>query len=209
MGGTGSGSWQRGKSTTNSARSLDVRQMKRDRVLTPGKAVDLTWTQNGEISATIRTRAAPDRLTLNYRHKRNGEWKQFDYPVYLEQTGCNLGGQRTWFRCPASGCGRRVAILYIGTAGIFACRHCYNLAYACQRESVEDRTARRANTIKRRLGWKQGVLNLVGGKPKGMHWKTFDRLRAIHDALAGQVLAGLAAGLGMMDSPSNTLRPSQ
>jgi hypothetical protein len=199
MGGTGSGRWQSGRRTTNGTRSLDVRQMQRDRVLTSGRTVDLTWTQNGEIAASIQARAEPDRLTLNYRHKRNGEWKQMDYPIHLDWTGCNLGGRRAWFLCPASGCGRRVAILYIGAAGIFACRHCYKLAYACQRETVEDRVARRANTIKRKLGWKPGVLNPVGGKPKGMHWKTFDRMRARHDALAGKVLASLAAELGMIN----------
>ena len=38
------------------------------------------------------------------------------------------------FICPAAGCGRRVAILYRG--GIFACRHCYRLAYASSREDA-------------------------------------------------------------------------
>jgi hypothetical protein len=43
----------------------------------------------------------------------------------------------TWFICPAVGCGRCVAILYGG--GIFACRHCYRLAYASSREEAGGR----------------------------------------------------------------------
>jgi hypothetical protein len=49
-----------------------------------------------------------------------------EYPVRLEWTGCNLGGRRAWFLCPAQGYGRRVAILFRGS--IFACRHCHKTA---------------------------------------------------------------------------------
>jgi hypothetical protein len=102
-----------------------------------------------------------------------------EYPVYLEWKGLHFSGRRTWFLCPAGVYGRRVAILYGGA--IFACRRCHQLAYQCQRETADDRATRRANTIRRRLGWKPGFLNGEGGKPKGMHWRTFDRLRAEHD----------------------------
>ena len=53
--------------------------------------------------------------------------------VRIVRTPCRLGGSRAWFICPAVGCGRRVAILYGG--GIFACRHCYDLAYDSSRNS--------------------------------------------------------------------------
>jgi hypothetical protein len=33
------------------------------------------------------------------------------------------------------------------------------------------------------MGWEAGILN-GGGKPKGMHWKTYQRLKSRHDALA-------------------------
>ena len=89
-------------------------------------------------------------------------------------------------------CTRRrvqVAILYGG--GIFACRHCYRLAYASQREGADDRALRRADTIRRRLGWKPGILNGLGDKPKGMHWRTFERLTSDHEAFAERSLAGM------------------
>ena len=109
--------------------------------------------------------------------------------MWLDWTPCNLGGQRPWFRCPARGCGRRVAILYGGA--IFACRHCYRLAYPSQRETADDRAARRADSIRERLGWEPGILNGPGLKPKGMHWRTFKRLKAEHDAFVAESLAGM------------------
>ena len=90
-------------------------------------------------------------------------------------------------------------LLYIGSAGIFACRHCYRLAYASQRETADDRAMRRADTIRRRLGWDAGIANLKGSKPKGMHWRTFERLNARHDAFAEASFIGMAAKLGIVN----------
>jgi len=76
------------------------------------------------------------------------------YPVRLDWTACNFGGERTWFLCPTMGCGRRVAILYGGE--IFACRHCYQLTYPANEKPTTTE--------------QQGILNPKGWqKPKGMH----------------------------------------
>ncbi len=112
----------------------------------------------------------------------------------LDWTPCHLDGQRPWFRCPARGCSRRVAILYGG--GIFACRQRYRLAYPSQRENWDGRARQRADRIRARLGWEPGILNGNGLKPKGMHWRTFARLSAEHDALVEQSLAGMAVRFG-------------
>jgi hypothetical protein len=66
--------------------------------------------------------------------------------------------------------------------------------------------ARRANTIRRRLRWQPGILNGMGGKPKGMHWKTFQRLTALHKAHASRALAGIAASLGLSEAQPVSLR---
>ncbi len=109
----------------------------------------------------------------------------------------NLGGKRPWFLCPARGCGKRVAVLYGGA--IFACRHCHQLAYPSQRGAGYDRAARRADKIRARLGWKLGILNPKGWeKPTGMHWCTFERLNAEHDAFVAKSLAGITKHLGML-----------
>jgi hypothetical protein len=90
-----------------------------------------------------------------------------------------------------------VAVLY-GSGELYACRQCYQLAYSCQRETADDRAARRADRIRRRLGWPVGILNPSGGKPKGMRWRTFQRLSAKHEAFVGESLAGMARRLGIM-----------
>ena len=199
MGGFGSGRGQGGKDTTSNMRPLDVRRLQRDGLLAPGRAFGWHWSRNGEEVASVQMRTEVDRVTLNYRSRSyGGEWQAMEYPVRLEWTPCSYGGARAWFRCPAQGCGRRVAKLYLGSA-IFACRHCHQLAYECQRETDDDRAARRADTIRKRLGWEAGILNGEGDKPKGMHWRTFGRLKAEHDAYVGVSLAGMAERFGILE----------
>lgn len=173
---------------------MDVRYLHRNGMLTAGYAGKLNWLRHDEIVASIHIRAERDRLILSYRCRSYGiEWRDMEYAVELDWSACHYGGQRPWFLCPA--CGRRVAMLYIGSAGVFACRHCYDLAYASQRERPEDRMARRADLIRKHLQWKSGILNLDGGKPKGMHWQTYWRLKTLHDAYVYRSLTGMHARL--------------
>lgn len=204
MGGFGSGRGQRGKDTTSDMQALDIRKLQRDGLLTTGRAWTSTWTRNGKEVASIQMRTEVERLILSYRSRSNGgEWNAMEYPVRLEWTGCNLGGRRAWFRCPAQGCGRRVAKLFGGS--IFACRHCHKLNYQCQRETDDDRAARRADKIRERLKWDAGILNGPGWKPKGMHWRTFKRLTAEHDAFVSVSLAGIAQRLGLFEDRLNAM----
>jgi len=108
----------------------------------------------------------------------------------LDWTACTYGGYRAWFLCPD--CGRRVALLYLPSYGGAFCRHCLDLVYNSQRETKEDRAIRRYNKIRRRLGWKPGFLNGEGGKPRGMHWRTFWLLRFQHATAAYESVAGFA-----------------
>ena len=214
MGGMNSGRRdQGGKDTTGDCKSLDVRYLQRDGLLTAGRSFSLNWTRNGEKVASIQVRTEADRVSLDYRHQRGGgEWKSQNYPVRLEWTPCNYGGARAWFICPAQGCGRRVAKLYLGGA-IFACRHCYRLAYSSQRESTDDRATRRADKIRDRLKWEPGILNGHGIKPKGMHSHTYQRLTIKHDAHVGislnimqQRLRMIEASLGGIGEDLNLFR---
>ena len=211
MGGMNSGRRdQGGKKTTEDCRSLDVRKFQRDGLLKNGKSFGWNWTRNGEKMASIQVQVKDNRVILDYRHQWNGsEWKNQNYPVLLEWTPCNYGGLRAWFKCPASGCGRRVAKLHLGSAGIFACRHCYQLAYASQRENADDRATRQAAKIRDRLGWQPGILNGPGDKPKGMHWRTYQRLVIEHDTSVNQSLAWMAKRLdhvqGVLDNIGLTL----
>jgi hypothetical protein len=199
MGGFGSGR-QGGKRCTDDMRPLDVRKINRAKLLTPGRWFSWRWTRNGETTGTIDLRVEADQVVLDYRnrsaHHNSGEWESMSYPVRLDWTPCTMGGQRVWWRCPGIGCGRRVAVLYGGR--VFACRYCHDLAYRSQREAVDDRAIRRADTIRRRLGWEPGILHGNGWKPKGMHWRTFERLQVSHAAHFNAALAGMAAKLGVL-----------
>jgi hypothetical protein len=201
MGGIGSGRGNKGgKDTTSAHRSLDARYLQREGLLTPGRSCVLTLIRNGETESSIGLRTEAGRVILTYRHQSGGsDWRPMEYPVRLDWTPCTFGGERAWFLCPADGCGQRVARLYVGGAGIFACRHCYQLAYACQRETADDRAGRRADKIRDRLGWEPGILNGPGGKPKGMHWRTFERLTAQHEAFVGVSLAWIATRLRLLE----------
>lgn len=174
MGGYGSGR-QGGKRTTNGMWRLDVHYLHRHGMLTPGRVSDLSWSRNGERLASIGVWAEAGRVILKYRSRpRGGEWEDKEYPVPLEWTDCHFGGQRPWFLCPC--CYRRVAVLYGGS--IYACRHCHNLVYDCQRADEHSRLLGRAQKIQRRLGW-DGPHGWR--KPKGMHQRTFDRLVREHE----------------------------
>ena len=199
MGGFGSGR-QGGGRCTDDMHALDVRKIQRRGLLRPGLSLTWQWTCNEKTIATIRLQVEADRVVLDYRnqsvHTNGGAWEPMNYAVGLDWTPCALGGQRVWWRCPAVGCGRRVAVLLGGR--VFACRQCNRLAYRSQRETTDDRATRRADAIRRRLGWDAGILNGNGLKPKGMHWRTFERLQREHDAHVSAALAGMAAKLGLL-----------
>jgi len=199
MGGIGSGRrWHYDASdTTDGYRMLDVRRWQRDGLLTPGHAFNWQWSRDGETLASIQVKSESGQLILTYRHRSDGrDWKDQNYPVRLDWTHCNFGGKRPWFLCPARGCGRRVAILYGG--GIFACRHCYQLVYPSQWENSGNRAARRADRIREKLGWEPGILTGNGWKPKGMHWKTFNRLTTQHEAFVAESLSAMNQLFGKM-----------
>jgi len=70
------------------------------------------------------------------------------------------------------------------------------LALSSQRENVFNRQTRRAEKIRAKLGWKPGILNGDGAKPKGMCWRTFEWLSVEHDELVNQSLNGIELWLG-------------
>jgi hypothetical protein len=58
----------------------------------------------------------------------------------------------------------------------FLSREAYQLGYACQRETRSDRLMRKARRVHRALGGKGDPLEEdAPEKPKGMHWRTYER----------------------------------
>jgi hypothetical protein len=47
------------------------------------------------------------------------------------------------------------------------------------------------------VGWEPGILNGDSGKPKGMHWRTFECLQDKHDAYVQASLAGMMIRFGI------------
>lgn len=201
MGGPGSGR-RGGRETTDDYRRLDVRELHRAGVLTPGWRGGWCWTRRGEKRAEINIEVHELAMVLRYSATTNGERKSYDYAVGLVRTKCTFGGARPWMLCPC--CGRRVAVLFGGA--MFACRRCRGLAYESQRETAGDRAIRRADAIRDRLKWEPGILNPDGWKPKGMHWRTFWRLKAEHDRLRGVGMDGIARQLGIVERRLDGIR---
>ncbi|MDD2744313.1 MAG: hypothetical protein PHV02_18800 [Rhodocyclaceae bacterium] len=195
----GSGRHRQGaKGTTKDYRTLDVRLLQRKGALAPGTTSTLRWSINGNTLEFIQIRAEDDRVILSQDRRREiGEGPGVEYSVFLDWSVCHLGGQRAWFRCPAKGCGRRVALLYSGT--IYACRHCYKLAYASQREKGYVRALGKVERLRDKLGWGPGIVNIDHRKPKGMHRRTYARLAAEHNGLVRKYVIGMSQRFEAME----------
>jgi hypothetical protein len=81
-------------------------------------------------------------------------------------------------------------VLYLADK-LFACRRCYGLAYASQREALYLRDVDKAQKIRMRLGGSTVMSERFPDKPKGMHWQTYERLRRAHDAAEARSTMGL------------------
>ncbi len=176
MGALGSGNWYRWncKTKTEEVKRIDIRYLKKQGWLQPGITGTLSWVCDGEPAGWIRFSTEEHKLKLDYRYKESdGEWIPVSESVWFETTACHYGGERKWFLCPH--CGRRVAVLY-GVSIRFLCRHCYDLAYSCQNEDSISRMYRKARKVRQRLNASSDLGEPVWEKPKGMHWKTYERL---------------------------------
>ena len=114
------------------------------------------------------------------------EAREIDHVVSTTSTPCHYGGSRPWFLCP--NCGRRAGKLYLPLGGRhFLCRRCYDLGYESQWEEPWWRAKRRARKLWQRLGGDPDD-DLIPPRPKGMHWRTYERL--IAEAQRAETLSG-------------------
>lgn len=155
------------KRTTADYLSIKISDMKRYKALSLGRHF-WSWKRNGEKTGSVSFVVAEDRVTFQYSTKdHDGNAICVDKAIRITTTDCNYGGRRKWFLC---GCGRRVARLFIRRQHV-ACRDCFNLAYPTQNGDGIDKAWARISTLEARL--KDDHY-----RPKGMHWKTFLRIKA-------------------------------
>ena len=101
----------------------------------------------------------------------------------------HFGGRRAYLLC---GCGRMVGKLYAPRGLPWRCRRCYGLTYATRQAAPHDRLLLKAQKIRERLGGDPNDLGEFPPKPKGMHWRRYNRLQRLHDQ-ADQSSLALAA----------------
>ena len=94
-------------------------------------------------------------------------------------------------------CWRRVIKLY-GAGRFFSCRHCYRLAYASQRESARHRGLWKSQKIRMLLGGSPNMLEEFPDKPKGMHWRIYERWCRVHDVAEKRGLRGFVKQLDLI-----------
>jgi hypothetical protein len=83
-----------------------------------------------------------------------------------------------------------VAVLY-GPGKYFLCRHCYDLTYQSQQDNKMYRAVHRAQDIRRRLGASANRMEPFPEKPKGMHWRTYERFWWEHHEAEMEQLVGM------------------
>ena len=184
-----------GTTTVESCRCIDVLDWHRRGCLRSPRRFSWAWKQDGKRVASINVETERQRVTLKYRSRPyGGDWADAKQQFPVAWTPCRFGGDRPWFirSVYANGtyCGRQVTKLY-HAGRLFACRHCSRLAYASQQESAHFRGLWKAQKIRMRLGGSANMLEDFPEKPKGMHWRTYERLRRVHDAARGRSIIGL------------------
>jgi hypothetical protein len=171
--------WGGGRPTPSSYLTIDIRWLKRRRLLEPGAVATLELSIMGRPRGKILLAAHATDVELTV-----GQRRQY---VPIVTTKQPLGSERQWFECD---CGERAAILY---GPRFACRRCRRIAYPSQRESPRFRALRRAQKIRAKLGGSMSMIEPFPERPKGMHWRTYHRVWARCFNFEQANLAGLAA----------------
>lgn len=164
MGGSGSGRWQRGKALTTHLKRLDVGKVQR-----PAKGHGTHFQRwNDGASAWLLFRP----LSAEVEMRLPGQPTQ-RHTIELDTTPLHFGGHRVWWKCPR--CHARVGVLY-WQGWRWQCRQCAGLVHESTRQSDDSRAFAKVNKVRDALGWGGGLASPMGGRPKGMHWKTYARL---------------------------------
>jgi hypothetical protein len=133
------------------------------------------------------TKIRADRYSLELEMPR-----KVSQQIRVSWTRCHFGwGLRPWLHCPF--CQRRVAKLFNGFAG-YCCRVCVgNPPYASQTKSAQSRRHFEACKLRLRLGGNASLDAPFPERPKGMHRRTYARLKHRAEQLEAQISSLLRA----------------
>ena len=147
-----------------SADSLDVRELKRLGMLTdvPRGLRGIRWPHIRKLVA--------DRYWIEL------QMEQIVQQIRITWTPCHLGGWRPWMLCPY--CKTRVAKLLRGLGG-YCCRTCIGKPhYASQAKSAHGRRHFEICKIRLQLNGNASLLEPFPDRPRRMHRKTYERMKA-------------------------------
>lgn len=197
MGGQGSGSWSRYGQKKNLEQQLriDIRYLKKNRMLEPG-IYTLGWSYGDEETAdraTLIVGRQKMAVACSWTDGETGDPQKMKRVIELSESPCRYGGSRKWLICPR--CGYKMAVLVL-TPPHVGCRHCLHLSYASQSENASYRALRRRNKIARRLERDEYFGEMLT-RPKGMHWLTFYRLSEEHYDADMKSMFSMLARLGI------------
>jgi hypothetical protein len=148
-----------------SSDSLDVRELKRRGLL-----------QDDRMSLSAGLRWPSLRRIVSSRYWLELEGPETMQRVRVSWTRCHLGGWRPWMHCPY--CQSRVAILLNGLGG-YRCRPCIgNPLYASQTKSAHGRRHFGICKIRLQLDGMASPIEPFPDRPRGMHHKRYNRMRA-------------------------------
>jgi hypothetical protein len=198
VGGIGSGNrWRYGtRDKCESSLRIDIRYMRTKGLLTRGTQGTLSWSRGGETTSWINYKCHEATLELDYRTRpTGGDWTPVNEHISIERAAQPFGGTRRYFRCPH--CYGRCLVLYGGSR--FRCRKCQNLAYASQNQDLHDRASAKARKIRERLGDVGCFDDPFPSKPKGMHWRTYEKLERECERYENQVAVQMMHVLGRLE----------
>lgn len=213
MGGFGSGRGSgRQAAIVEECLSIDACRWMREGIIRAGYRSSGAWrwtnATTGETTASINYRVDAGVVSgasahLSYTLRTTGT--QMNYAVCLQVTQPNYAGLRWWFTCPLSTggrpCDRRVQKLYLPPgATYFGCRNCYQLGYRSRNVDSKTGAMDKAVRLRMKLGGSASLCERFPPKPKGMWWRTYDRLANLADQAEGDSLRCLSLRLDRLGS---------
>lgn len=159
------------KNITTQLISLDVSEL-------PCAATELPltvtkyWERRGRVVGCVDCTISVSQVCLDHVQV---DGRRGSTSIALTTTRPHFGGKRRWFVCP--NCGRRCSKVYLRSS--FVCRTCAKAVYPSQYAYLRVAGEAKAKTARSRLGIQANFGIVDAQKPKGMHWKTYQKLEQL------------------------------